>query len=98
RADSGRSMADTADDLSTPPGQDTLRRKGRYRLPFTLSQVIAVLLGVFLVTFVGFAVFYDKPLGGEPIARVAIRQSTQEKPSATAPDLSAHAAKSAPKQ
>lgn len=91
-------MADTADDLSTPLGQDTLRRKRRYRLPFTLSQVIAVLLGLFLVTFVGFAVFNDNPLGGEPIARVAIRQPTQEKASATAPDVSAHAAKSAPKQ
>lgn len=91
-------MADTADDLSTPLGQDTLRRKRRYRLPFTLSQVIAVLLGLFLVTFVGFAVFNDNPLGGEPIARVAIRQSTQEKANATVPDASAHAAKPAPKQ
>ena len=78
-------MADTADDLSTPLGQDTVRRRRRYRLPFTGTQAIAVLLGLFLVTFVGFAVFNDNPLGGEPIARVAIRQPTQDKAAATVP-------------
>ncbi len=91
-------MADTADDLSTPLGQDTVRRRRRYRLPFTGTQAIAVLLGLFLVTFVGFAVFNDNPLGGEPIARVAIRQPTQDKAAATVPDASGHEAKSAPKQ
>jgi uncharacterized protein len=91
-------MADTADDLSTPLGQDTLRRKRRYRLPFTGTQAVAALLGLFLVTFVGFAVFNDNPLGGEPIARVAIRQATQEKAAATSADASGHEVKSAPKQ
>ena len=43
--DSGRSMAETADDLSTPLGQKTVRRKRRYRLPFTGTQALAVAAG-----------------------------------------------------
>ena len=65
-------MAETADDLSTPLGQKTARRKRRYRLPFTGMQALAVLLGLFLVTFAGFAIFNDNPLGGEPIKRIAL--------------------------
>jgi polysaccharide deacetylase 2 family uncharacterized protein YibQ len=77
-------MAETADDLSTPLGQTTPCRKRRYRLPFTGFQLLAVLLGLFLVTFTGFALFNDNPLGGEPIVRVAIRQPkpAEEKPAA----------------
>jgi hypothetical protein len=91
-------MAETADDLSTPLGQDKVRRKRRYRLPFTGTQALAVLLGLFLVLFVGFAIFNDDPLGGEPIAHIALRQATPagEKP-ATAPPT-APEPKSAPKQ
>jgi uncharacterized protein len=66
-------MAETADDLSTPLGQDVVRRKRRYRLPLTATQAIAVLLGLFLVTFAGFALFGDNPLGGEPSVRLALR-------------------------
>src|SRR5450759_159702 len=73
--DSGSSMAETADDLSTPLGQETVRRKRRFRLPFTGIQALAVGLGLFLVTFVGFAIFNDNPFGGEPIARVALRHA-----------------------
>jgi hypothetical protein len=90
-------MAETADDLSTPLGQQTVRPKRRYRLPFTGVQALAVLLGLFLVTFIGFAIFNDNPLGGEPSARIAIRQSAPaaEKP-VTAPSSAAeHGAKSA---
>ena len=72
----GLPMAETADDLSTPLGQKTVRSKRRFRLPFTGIQALAVLLGLFLVAFVGFAIFNDNPLGGEPIAHVAIRQAT----------------------
>src|SRR6202163_537785 len=94
-------MLDTADDLSTPLGQETVRRKRRFRLPFTGTQALAVLLGLFLVTFAGFVIFNDNPLGGEPIARIALRQATPvaEKPdTATHPGGSEPAAKSVPPQ
>jgi polysaccharide deacetylase 2 family uncharacterized protein YibQ len=92
-------MAETADDLSTPLGQTTVRRKRRFRLPFTGFQALAVLLGLFLVTFAGFALFNDNPVGGEPIVRMAIRQATPaaESPATTRPSA-AEPAKTAPKQ
>lgn len=65
-------MTETADDLSAPLGQGTPRRKRR-RLPFTAMQALAVMLGLFLVTFAGFAIFNKDPLGGEPMIRIAIR-------------------------
>jgi uncharacterized protein len=69
-------MAETADDLSTPLGQETVRRKRRFRLPFTGIQALAVVLGLFLVTFASFAIFSDNPFGGEPIAHIALRPAT----------------------
>ena len=79
-------MAETADDLSAPLGQKTVRRKRRFRLPFTGMQALAVLLGLFLVTFAGFALFNESPLGGEPITRIAIRPSAPaEEKTAPAP-------------
>jgi polysaccharide deacetylase 2 family uncharacterized protein YibQ len=68
-------MADAADDLSTPLGQETVRPKRRFRLPFTGLQALAVVLGLFLVVFAGFALFKDDPFGGEPTARIVLRQS-----------------------
>ncbi|KRQ17643.1 divergent polysaccharide deacetylase family protein [Bradyrhizobium manausense] len=78
-------MTETADDLSAPLGQDKPRRKRRLRLPFTAMQLIAVMLGLFLVTFAGFAIFNKDPLGGEPMMRIAIRdpKATDEKPIAS---------------
>jgi polysaccharide deacetylase 2 family uncharacterized protein YibQ len=38
-------------------------------------QALAVLLGLFLVAFIGVALFNDNPLGGEPIAHIALRQA-----------------------
>ena len=93
-------MAETADDLSAPLGQQPVRRKRRFRLPFTVTQVLAVLLGLFLVTFAGYAIFSDNPLGGEPVARLAIHTPapTGEK-AAIAPSATAeHGAKSPAKQ
>jgi polysaccharide deacetylase 2 family uncharacterized protein YibQ len=91
-------MADAADDLSTPLGQETVARKRRrFRLPFTAMQALAVLLGLFLVTFAGFALFSDDPLGGEPKARIVLRQPSGEAEKAAA----AHTApetKASPKQ
>lgn len=78
-------MTEMADDLSAPLGQDKPRRKRRLRLPFTAMQLLAVLLGLFLVTFAGFAIFNKDPLGGEPMTRIAIREpkATDEKPAAS---------------
>jgi uncharacterized protein len=93
-------MAEMADDLSTPLGQETARRKRRYRLPFTGIQVLATLLGLFLAVFAGFAIFNDNPLGGEPIAHVAIRQAAPaaEKPATSPSGASEHNAKPATRQ
>jgi polysaccharide deacetylase 2 family uncharacterized protein YibQ len=65
-------MAVTADDLSTPLGQKSVRKR-QFRLPITGTQAIVGVLGLVLITFLGFAIFNDNPLGGEPVARVAIR-------------------------
>ena len=89
-------MAEMADDLSTPLGQQTVRRKRRFRLPFTGIQALAVLLGLFLLAFAGFAIFGDNPLGGEPVARIAICQPAPaadqaEKPATANPAPAEHA-------
>ncbi|TQF28503.1 divergent polysaccharide deacetylase family protein [Bradyrhizobium sp. UNPA324] len=92
-------MTETADDLSAPLGQDKPRRKRRLRLPFTAMQLLAVLLGLFLVTFAGFAIFNKDPLGGEPMTRIAIKpidKAADEKPAAA--QDSKHKTKEAPKQ
>jgi hypothetical protein len=94
-------MTETADDLSTPLGQKTAARgKRRFHLPFTAMQALAVLLGLFLATFTGFAIFGDNPFGGEPVAHVAIRQPSQpdEKPAAMSAGVTDHGAEPGSKQ
>jgi hypothetical protein len=93
-------MAETADDLSAPLGQETVRRKRRFRLPFTGIQALAVLLGLFLATFAGFALFHDDPLGGEPMTQIAIRppNPAEEKLAAAPAGGSEAGAKPAAKQ
>jgi len=88
-------MADTADDLSAPLGQKTLRRKRRFRLPFTGLQALATVLALFLLCFAGFALFHDDPLGGEPIARVALNQAkpAKDQPAAAQPQGAAQGSK-----
>jgi uncharacterized protein len=92
-------MAETADDLSAPLGQETVRRK-RYRLPFTGMQALAVLLGLFLLAFAGFAIFNDNPLGGEPTRRMALSQASPgekpAQPAASEPDAKPAAKQTAP--
>ena len=88
-------MADTVDDLSAPLGQETARKpRRRYRLPFTATQALAVLMGLFLLAFLGFALFNDNPLGGEPTTRVAVRIPA-EKADTPPPDTPAPVVKSA---
>jgi uncharacterized protein len=92
-------MAETADDLSAPLGQKKKVAKRRFRLPFTALQALAVLLGLFLVTFAGFALFTHNPLGGEPMVRVALPPATPgDKPAMAAAETAETAVKSAPKQ
>ncbi|MDR3470067.1 MAG: divergent polysaccharide deacetylase family protein [Xanthobacteraceae bacterium] len=65
----------TTDDLSAPLGRKPAP-KLRFRLPLSAPQIIAIGLGLFLLTFLGFALFNDNPLGGEPSARVAFDPAT----------------------
>ena len=87
-------MTETTDDLSTPLGQKTERQKRRFRLPFTAMQALAVLLGLFLVAFLTIALFTDNPFGGEPVARIALRQPADEKLPGAASGHTEKAAKS----
>ena len=66
------------DDLTTPLGQNAPRAR-RFRLPFSAMQILAGVLGCALLGFLGFAIFNDDPLGGEPVARVAIAPATDVK-------------------
>lgn len=92
-------MAETADELSAPLGQKAARQKRRFRLPFTAMQALAVLLGLFLVAFAGIALFSDNPLGGEPVAHIALRKApTDEKPAIAVAGHAEPAAKAVPKQ
>jgi hypothetical protein len=93
-------MTETADDLSAPLGQKTAaRNRRRFRLPFTALQALALLLGLFLAAFAGFAIFGDNPFGGEPIAHIAIHQNGQgDEKAAMSPGLADHRAKPAAKQ
>jgi uncharacterized protein len=59
------------DDLSTPLGQSTARKR-RFRLSFNAMHALLAVLAVFLLGFIGFAIFNENPLGGEPMARVAL--------------------------
>ncbi|MBC7580902.1 MAG: divergent polysaccharide deacetylase family protein [Tardiphaga sp.] len=77
-------MAVSTDDLSTPLGQK-LTRKRRFRLPFSGPQALVGILGLFLLGFLGFAVFNDNPLGGEPVARVALKPPAADDKAAAPP-------------
>ena len=82
---------DTTDDLSTPLGQH-VKHKGawaRYRLPFSSSQALAVLLGLVLLTFAGYAVFNDDPLGGEPMVKLVLKPDAAKTADAKAADKTA---------
>ncbi|WP_371422393.1 divergent polysaccharide deacetylase family protein [Tardiphaga sp.] len=79
-------MAVSADDLSAPLGQK-LTRKRRFRLPFSGTQALATILALLLLGFLGVAIFSNDPMGGEPVARVAIKAPavTEDKTAAKPP-------------
>jgi polysaccharide deacetylase 2 family uncharacterized protein YibQ len=64
-----------ADDLSTPLGQHSTPR--RFSAPFSLATAVAGLLGVMVLTFVGWLALVDDPLGGEPTAVVGLGTSAK---------------------
>jgi polysaccharide deacetylase 2 family uncharacterized protein YibQ len=92
-------MAEAADELSTPLGRNVARGKRRFRLPFTPIQGLAAVLGLFLLTFAGYALFNDDPLGGEPLKQVAIARAPGDDKSAEKPagksTMAAHGAEPA---
>jgi hypothetical protein len=55
------------DDLSAPLGQN---KKPRRRLPVTITQALAGVLGLFAAIFVLWAALADNPFGGEPMVVV----------------------------
>jgi uncharacterized protein len=64
----------TTDDLSAPLGQKPAPKR-RFRLRLNLPRIAAVVLALLLLAFLGFALFHDDPLGGEPLVRVQIDPS-----------------------
>jgi polysaccharide deacetylase 2 family uncharacterized protein YibQ len=66
------------DDLNAPLGQEKPKSK-LPKLPFGAPQLLAGLLGLFGLVAVGWAVFGNDPLGGEPIAVVATAPAPQGK-------------------
>ena len=79
-------MAVSADDLSAPLGQKSVRKR-RFRLPLTGTQATAGVLGSVLLGFAGVAIFHKDPMGGEPMARIAIKppETAAQKPAAAPP-------------
>ena len=76
----------STDDLSTPLGQSTARKR-RFRLSFNATYALAAVLAVFILGFAGFAIFNDNPLGGEPMARVDIDPGQTGDAAAKAPAM-----------
>ncbi|MGO9357954.1 MAG: divergent polysaccharide deacetylase family protein [Xanthobacteraceae bacterium] len=81
----------TTDDLSAPLGHKPTPRQ-RFRLPLSGPQLFATALALLLLSFLGFVLFNDNPLGGEPSARVAFDPAKL----APAPQKSAEAPPAAP--
>ena len=65
-----------SDDLNAPLGQETGQDKQKRlsKLPAVGPQMLAGMLGLFGLSVVGWAVFVNDPLGGEPVAVVVAKQ------------------------
>jgi polysaccharide deacetylase 2 family uncharacterized protein YibQ len=61
-----------SDDLNAPLGQGKTKKQSK--LPAIGPQMMAGILGLFGLVVVGWAVFVNDPLGGEPVAVVAAKQ------------------------
>lgn len=59
------------DDLDTPLGQNA-KPKRRFKLPIRPAHIVVGALVLALMTFAGWAVIVDDPLGGEPMAVLAL--------------------------
>ena len=66
-----RNSSAAADDLDAPLGKD--KKKKRAALPVSGPQAMAVVLGVCVLVVGLWAVFFEDPYGGEPIAVVAAK-------------------------
>lgn len=61
----------STDELSAPLGRKPVRKQ-KFRLPFSATQTLATAFLAFLGVFGYYAIFTENPLGGEPMARIAI--------------------------
>jgi polysaccharide deacetylase 2 family uncharacterized protein YibQ len=69
-----------ADDLNVPLGQH--KRKQPPKLPLSAPQLLAGVLGLFGLAVLGWVLFGDNPLGGEPVAVVATARTADRQPEA----------------
>ena len=60
------------DELDRPLGLDGTCRKRRWTLPLRPLSALSIVLALFLLSFTGFVVFNDDPLGGEPVSSIAV--------------------------
>lgn len=64
------------DELNAPLGQD--KQKRLPKLPAAVPQLLAGALGLFVIAMVVWAIFANDPLGGEPVAVVAIPSANKQ--------------------
>jgi polysaccharide deacetylase 2 family uncharacterized protein YibQ len=69
-----------ADDLTAPLGKNRPSKR-RFALPIGIPHLLAGMLGLPLVVFIGWAIVRDEPLGGEPVAMAP----SNPRPEASAP-------------
>jgi polysaccharide deacetylase 2 family uncharacterized protein YibQ len=77
-----------ADDLTAPLGKNKPSNR-RFTLPIPIPYLLAGILGLPLVVFLGWAIVRDDPLGGEPIAMAP----SNPRPEASAPADSANSSR-----
>lgn len=74
-------ITESADELGMPLGRDDGPRKARWKPPLRPLSALGMILAMFLLTFAGFVVFNNDPLGGEPVGSIAVDVS-QPRPGA----------------